>query len=120
MMRESIRLRRVVALFAAYVVALQAMLLPLSIAAGAPFGASLCASVASTGGGAPASDQSGCPCAAGCGMLCCAPAVLGAPPQIAVTLGIAHAIALPPVRYSEPVQKPASQGPQLPRPPPIA
>ena len=36
-MSESIRSRRVIALFAAYVVALQALLLPLSVAAGSAF-----------------------------------------------------------------------------------
>jgi hypothetical protein len=120
MMSESLRSWRFIALFAAYIVALQALLLPLSIATGAPFASSLCASAASRGGGAPASDQSDCPCAAGCGMQCCAPSMFGAPPQIVIALGTEHPIALSPAHYNAPVQKPANQGPQLPRPPPTA
>jgi hypothetical protein len=119
-MSESPRSRRFVALFAAYVVALHALILPLSVASAAPFGGSLCASIASSGGTAPGSDPSGCPCAAGCGMQCCAQGTLGAPPQIVVAFGTAHAIAPAAARYSAPVQKPASEGPLLPRPPPTA
>lgn len=118
-MSESIRSRRLVALFAAYVVALQAVLLPLSIAASAPFGSSLCASAVSTGG-QTGNDQYGCPCAAGCGTLCCVQGTLGSPPQIVIAFATVHTVALPPARYSAPVQKPASEGPQLPRPPPAA
>jgi hypothetical protein len=80
-MTESIRGRSIVALFAAYVIALQALFLPLSVAAGpAAAGSSLCLSAASGGGGPPAHDQSGCPCAAGCGVQCCAQAAFFAAP----------------------------------------
>src|SRR5664280_1467642 len=49
-MSESARTRRVIALAAAYVVALQALLLPMSVAAGGPFESSLCAAAAPVDG----------------------------------------------------------------------
>src|SRR5262249_4572539 len=67
-MTESARSRGFIALFAAYAVALQALLLPLTVAAGAQ-NSGLCLSAASAGH--PTGDQSGCPCAAGCGLQCC-------------------------------------------------
>jgi hypothetical protein len=119
-MSESVRSRRVVALLAAYVVALQALLLPLSVAAGTPAGSSLCASAASTSGSLPASHQPGCPCAAGCGMQCCAQAAVGPPPQIGIALAVTRAIAMTPALIGEPVQRPSDFGPQVPRAPPTA
>ena len=82
-MGGTFRSRRFIALIAAYVVALQALLLPLSVAAAGPFAISLCSSHATSDGAPlPADGQSGCPCAAGCGMLCCAHAVLAPEPVI--------------------------------------
>jgi hypothetical protein len=67
-MSKSLRCRHVIALAAAYVVALQALLLPLSVAAGSPFHSSLCAAAAATDGlPQPTGHDGGCPCAAGCG-----------------------------------------------------
>jgi hypothetical protein len=67
-MGGSIGSRRAVALIAAYIVALQALLLPLSVAAAPPFAAHLCAATADNGSDAPAGPAGGCPCAAGCGL----------------------------------------------------
>src|ERR1019366_560387 len=83
-MSESARTRRVIALAAAYVVALQALLLPLSVAAGGPFESSLCAAAAPVDhASSPAGHDSGCPCAAGCGTQCCVQTSV-APPQVTV------------------------------------
>ena len=66
------RTLRFIALFAAYVVALQALLLPLSVAVGGTLDLTPCAAATSAGSTqTPASHQTGCPCAAGCGMQCC-------------------------------------------------
>jgi hypothetical protein len=119
-MSESARSRRVIALAAAYVVALQALLLPLSVAAGSPFDSSLCAAAASVDHApVPAGHDGGCPCAAGCGTQCCAQAFVG-PPQVTVTLGLTRAIAMTPAPAIEPVVRVADRGPQVPRAPPAA
>ena len=82
-MSRHLRSRRLIALLAAYVVALQALLLPLTVAAGAAFDGSLCAAAASASvPAAPVSHDNGCACAAGCGMQCCAQTLAG-PPWIA-------------------------------------
>ncbi|HVZ51743.1 MAG TPA: hypothetical protein VG986_07240 [Pseudolabrys sp.] len=89
-MARIVHSRRLIALLAAYVVALQALLLPLTVAAGATFEPHLCASASSTDGApAPLNQDSVCPCAAGCGMHCCAQ-VLAVPPQ---------AVAMPRLAY---------------------
>jgi hypothetical protein len=118
-MSETIRSRRIIALIAAYVVALQALLLPLSVAAGSPFNTSLCAAAASANGVSPASHDSGCPCAAGCGMQCCAQTFVG-PAQIMVTRGVTRAVKVIPAPALEPVVRLANRGPQIPRAPPTA
>ena len=85
-MGDAFRSRRWIALIAAYVVALQAVLLPLSVATAGPFVASPCsAHTTSDGKPLPADGQSGCPCAAGCGTLCCAQAVLAPEPVVIAT-----------------------------------
>jgi hypothetical protein len=88
-MRESSRIRISITLIAAYVIALQALLLPLSVAAAVPFVASHCASVSDAGNDSPV-NRAGCPCAGGCGLQCCthamaalAPIVCGAAPGYA-------------------------------------
>lgn len=117
-MSKSVRSRRLIALAAAYVVALLALLLPLSMAAASPFASSLCAAAASdTGSHAPAGHDGGCPCAAGCGMQCCAQ-TLASPPPVTVRPGQAHAIVLTPVQAIEPVIRLADRSPQNPRAPP--
>jgi hypothetical protein len=116
-MSKSTRSRRVIALFAAYVVALQALLLPLSVAAG-PFQSSLCAAAMSADGAPmPAGHDSTCPCAAGCGTQCCAQTAAG-PPVVTVTLDLTRAVAMLPVPAIERVIRVAVRSPQVPRAPP--
>lgn len=77
LMHNPSRPRRLIALFVAYVVALQALLLPLSAAAGVTYG-TFCADAASVEDGhRPVNHDTGCPCADGCGVLCCAQALTG-------------------------------------------
>ena len=119
-MSKSLRCRHVIALAAAYVVALQALLLPLSVAAGSPFHSSLCAAAAATDGSPqPTGHDGGCPCAAGCGTQCCVQSLFG-PPQVAIILAPTRAIAMTPPRAIEPVIRPADRSPQIPRAPPAA
>ena len=119
-MSKSVRSRRLIALAAAYVVALQALLLPLSMAAASPFASSLCAAAASgSGSQAPAGHDSGCPCAAGCGMQCCAQ-TLASPPPVTFRPGLTRAIIRMPAPAIEPVIRLADRSPQVPRAPPAA
>ena len=116
-MSESTRSRRVIALFAAYVVTLQALLLPLSVAAG-PFKSRLCAAAMSADGAPPpAGHDSGCPCAAGCGTHCCAQ-TLASPPVGTVILALSRALAMMPMPAIERVIRVAVRSPQVPRAPP--
>lgn len=117
-MTKPVRTRRIVALAAAYVVALQALLLPLSVAAGASFAAGICATAAD-GTHQPASHESGCPCAAGCGMQGSAQALIG-PPQAALAPALTYTVVLTPAPAVEVTVRPAAKGPQVPRAPPAA
>jgi hypothetical protein len=109
-----------IALAAAYVVALQALLLPLSIAAGGPFGSSLCAASTSVEGQpTPGSHDSGCPCAAGCGTQCCVQTLAG-PPQFTFVPEHTLTIAMAPAPLIAPVILLADRRPQIPRAPPAA
>jgi hypothetical protein len=115
------RTLRIIALLAAYVMGLQALLLPLSVAAGGSLSFTICSSVASVGSPqAPADHDTGCPCAAGCGMQCGAHA-LAPPPEVAIAdlTRDADVAASLPLRI-EVVHRPVVRGPQLPRPPPLA
>jgi hypothetical protein len=120
-MSEPSRSRQIVALVAAYVVALQALLLPLSLAAGASPHFSLCASA--TFAASPHSGDghggSGCPCAAGCGMQCCVHALAG-PPQAVILLALTNAVRLAPLPKLAQVSPPRPHSPQLARAPPAA
>jgi hypothetical protein len=114
------RPRPFIALAAVYVIALQALLLPLSVAVGGSPFFGLCSSGASVASSqSPAGHQTGCPCAAGCGMQCCVHALAG-PPQtlIVVDLMRTGAPLRPPAL--EPVVRPAMRSPQLARAPPAA
>jgi len=71
--------RRLIALAAAYLIAAQAVLLPLSVAAASPLLNTLCVSSLDGAGHGPTGSDKGCGCAAGCGMQCCAPAALDGP-----------------------------------------
>jgi len=119
-MGEFFQSRRLVALAAAYVVALQALLLPLSVAAGGAFDSSLCTAAMSVDGSpSPAGHDTGCPCAAGCGTQCCMQTLAG-PPPVMVAFGLTRAIAMPPAPAIEPVIRLADRSPQVPRAPPAA
>ena len=121
-MSKSLRRRHFIALAAAYVVALQALLLllPLSVAAGSPFHSSLCAAAAAPDGSPqPTGHDGGCPCAAGCGTQCCVQSLAG-PPQVAIILAPTRAIAMTLPRATEPIIRPADRSPQIPRAPPAA
>jgi hypothetical protein len=107
-----------VALFAAYAMALQALLLPLSVAAGNPFVNSLCAS-SSGGTQQPAGHQSGCPCAAGCGMQCHGHGLVGATqPTVIPARTLAYAMTATAVLA--PAERMFERRPQIPRAPPAA
>jgi len=110
--------RLFVTLIAAYVVALQALLLPMAVAAGAPFDSSICASPPDSTH-QPAGHDSGCPCAAGCGMACCAQALLG-PPQANAAPARTYARAEMATRTLDPVVRPFVRSPQVARAPPVA
>jgi hypothetical protein len=118
-MSHTLPSRRIVALIAAYVVALQALLLPLSVVAGAP-DASLCASAASASAQYPGGGHAtGCPCAAGCGTQCCVTAIAGPPQTIAILAPVSIAKLAPaPVAASD--ARPDRHSPQLARAPPAA
>jgi hypothetical protein len=117
-MGKPFRSQRIIALVAAYVVALQALLLPLSVAAGVPFSSSICASSAESPQ-QPASHETGCPCAAGCGMQCCVQVLIGSP-QAVMAMRLTYVRASAPAPAIEPVTRPAAKGPQIPRAPPAA
>jgi hypothetical protein len=109
-----------IALAAVYVVALQALLLPLSIAAGGPFGSSLCtASTSVEGQPTPGSHDNGCPCAAGCGAQCCVQ-TLTAPPQFTFSPLFSRVIVMAPAPVVAPTIRQAARRPQIPRAPPVA
>jgi hypothetical protein len=77
--------RRLVASAAAYVIVLQALLLPLSVAVGSPLDGTLCASSASSAADQAApGKQDPCGCAAGCGMPCCGQTLAAPPPNSTV------------------------------------
>jgi hypothetical protein len=115
-MRNRKRSRPVVALVAAYVVALQALLLPFSVAAAGPLFAVLCSgSVSDQGPVAPAGHAAAC---AGCGMQCGSVAALPPPEP-----GIAPADRWTFTGRHAPVLVAAvaapHRGPQIPRAPPF-
>jgi hypothetical protein len=116
-MRRLIPSRRLIALLAAYVVALQALLLPLTVAAHPIVGDSLCSSATADDGRGPVGHDTGCACAAGCGMQCHAPALADAP---AVALAARHALVsrIAPERPIVAVIRPSSRTPLVARAPP--
>ena len=115
-MSKPVRTRRIITVAAAYLVALQALLLPLSVAAGSPFAGSLCVSSAGPTQ-APVSHDTGCACAAGCGMQCCAQVLAGSPQaSFAVTRTLARIMT--PAPALAPVTRPDLRSPQNPRAPP--
>jgi hypothetical protein len=108
--------RSIVALIAAYAVALQALLLPLSVAAAGPFATALCADASTHG---PSSNhQAGCPCVAGCGAQCCVAATL--PPDITVAAPLDSSNPITATLALIAVKRAAERSPLLPRAPPLA
>jgi hypothetical protein len=100
------------------VVALQALLLPLSVAAGAP-DVSLCTSASSASPHSGDGHATGCPCAAGCGTQCCVNAMADPPPAMVVHAPAAIAKFTPaPAIVS--AARPHLHAPQLARAPPTA
>jgi hypothetical protein len=118
-MRNPFCKRRIIALAAAYLVALQALLLPLSVAAGSPFVGPPCSTSVSQPGSQPVKHDTGCPCAAGCGMQCCAQALAAPSPELSARIPvISYAMALqltPVVERRTPIRSPS-----IPRAPPAA
>ncbi len=90
------RSRRLIALLAAYVVALQGLLLPLTLVAYAAPESVLCTT---TGPETPqpAGHDTGCACAAGCGMQCGASTLAGPPAQALIAARTADAIVTVPL-----------------------
>jgi hypothetical protein len=119
-MSRSIRSRRVIALIAAYAVALHALLLPLSVVAGGTSSSVICTAGASVESSQlPASHDTGCPCAAGCGMQCCIDTLAG-PPQVAIAFELTSVTKIKPAPAVEPGIRLAHRNPQVPRAPPAA
>jgi hypothetical protein len=115
---KTTRSRRIVALAAAYVIGLQALLLPLSVAAGGVL-VPLCSGQASVGNAqGPVGHDNGCPCAAGCGMQCGAHALAG-PPQTVIAFGAFSAASLLPPPAIDAPPRLAVRNPQLARAPPV-
>lgn len=106
-----------IALAAAYLVVLQTLLLPLSVAAGSPFLGVLCTSSVSQPAGQPAKPGMACPCAAGCGMQCCAEALAAPAPALAERLPANAYIISAPLSPVAVVLTP-TRSPSIPRAPP--
>jgi hypothetical protein len=117
-MSKSVRSRRLIALFAAYVVALQGLLLPLTVSALAAPESVVCVT-AGDGTHPPLQHDAACPCAGGCGMQCGTPSLAGLLPPGVI---IFHApqvtlIAPPPAIF---VAVASGEGiPHSPRAPPV-
>lgn len=118
-MSKPVRSRRLIALFASYVVALQALLLPLTVVGFAAPGAAICESAAGEGSHQPASHDSGCACVAGCGMQCCAQA-LAAPPRPEIALRPTRANVIAPPSSLREIAQHTERGPHSQRAPPSA
>lgn len=108
---------RIIALLAAYAVALQALLVPLSIAVAAPIGV-ICASGSPNDTQQPAGHRTDAVCAVGCAMQCSG----GGPglSQTASTLALVPVASLFAAFRADAVIAPADFGPHNPRGPPRA
>jgi hypothetical protein len=86
-MRKRHLSRRLIGLLAAYLVALQALILPMAMpASAAPFGGLCLGAQRGVPAHHPAGEDQNCPCCAGCGMQCNVP-----------TFAAGASIALPPL-----------------------
>ena len=117
-MCKSIPYRRIIALAATYVVVLQALLLPLAVAAAGPMRDGLCIT-SGTNAPAPTQHDAGCGCAAGCGTQCCGQGLIGAAP-VSMAAALTDFRVLTPALAPEAVPQAAPRGPQNPRAPPLA
>jgi hypothetical protein len=122
-MRKRPLSRSLIALAAAYLVALQALILPLALPAnGAAVVAagSLCLTTHGGSVPVPAGQEQGCPCAAGCGMQCHAPAF--GPAAAAAAIPAARPFIVAALAPAPLAQAPASalRGRPMPRGPPAA
>ena len=114
-MRKTARLRSVVSLIAAYALALQGLLLPISVATAAPLAGVNC--LAAQGGHSSPAQQTACICAATCAGCC---ADLGPPPVFTVATVVSGASGPLIVQKLVPLHWLAIHGPQIPRAPPLA
>jgi hypothetical protein len=111
---------RVIGLLAAYLVALQALAVPLSLAPTATFGESLCVSEHSADPARqPAGHDQNCPCCAGCGLLCHAPALAGGTADLFPALRLRAAVIVVPAPVAA-APRPAVHFAQMARGPPAA
>jgi hypothetical protein len=117
-MRDSSRVRSYIVWAAAYVIALQATLLPLSVAAAAPLAAIVCTSGSHADASLPL-NPAGCPCAGGCGMQCHTQ-TLAMPPSIAVAATRTRAGTMAPELLVGGFVQRFIRCPQIPRAPPVA
>lgn len=117
-MSRSSRSRRLIALFAAYVVALQGLLLPLTVAAFAAPENVLCTAAGERSPPTSGHD-SGCVCAAGCGMQCGTLSLADAPSQDVVVLRTAQGVLVPPQLAIPSIARPDDGIPHSPRAPPF-
>lgn len=116
-MRAHSPVRRLLALAAAYVVALQLVLLPLSVAAGPLRSGPLCSELADPAKASPERSAIGCACASGCGMQCCASA-FGGPPSFATSIDRTSFAVLTPMEMAAIPGLMSWRSPQNPRAPP--
>jgi hypothetical protein len=111
---------RLIGVLAAYLVALQAVVVPLSIAPTAAFAGSLCLSDHSSDPARPpAGHDQNCPCCAGCGLLCHAPALAGDTADLFPALRLRAAIIVVPALVAA-APRPAIPFAQMARGPPAA
>ena len=118
-MNKPLYARRLVAWCAAYVVALQALLLPLSLAVANTVDLSLCVTASKTDG-TPASHPTSCPCAAGCGMQCCVHASNGVTQAASTAADLQSGVIVPPPDIILAAQPHDLRRPQIPRAPPAS
>ncbi|RDV01932.1 hypothetical protein DXH78_15080 [Undibacter mobilis] len=104
---------------AAYVVALQLILLPLTVAASNAPSAPLCSQLSDPAKSAPLKSDTGCACAAGCGVQCCAPGY-PVPSSAAVSLQRGQGDVLAPAQVFLAFTLGQERGPHNPRAPPAA
>jgi hypothetical protein len=117
-MSKPVRSRRLIALFAAYVVALQGFLLPLTVAAFAAPETVLC-TAAGEASRQPAGGDTGCGCAAGCGTQCCTPSLSAPPAQAELVLDFTGATPVTPSLAILAAPRAPDHNPHSPRAPPF-